>query len=341
MKRTAMLLAAAVILASCDGNPFGAGGDDGGAVNPLPGTTNPTAGGAIKRYEARSDTQGDGFVSAVRYNEGDDTFFVDGLAFDGDNVYARSTAMPSLRAGATNARFRVYDGPMIAVDPATGATIPQFEHRALYGVSNDGNVEFAIARTGNYIPYGFGGFVYQRNTGIGGLPQTGQALFSGDYAGIRDFDGVGGLEYVSGTMNVAIDFADFNSNPTNGRGVRGEVTNRSVFDINGNDITANILTALSASSGVTQTELPTLLFAVGPGTMDDNGEMSGGAQSSVRNSTGGRTAFEAGNYYAVLSGNGTPGGDQVVGVIVVTSEDPRTAGVTARETGGFIVHRRP
>jgi hypothetical protein len=337
MKRTAALLAAAVALASCDGNPFGGGDGGGGSISPLPGTDNPTSGGSIKRYEDRDDA-GSGYVSGVRYNEADDTFYVDGLAFDGANTYQRGSAVDSLIPGSSRARFMVYDGPTFATDPETGALIPQFQHRAVYGVSNSGRVEFAIARTGNYVPYGFGGFVYQRNGGMGGaLPTSGQALFSGDYAGIRDFDGAGGLEYVAGTMHIAIDFADFDD----GRAVRGEVTDRRIYDLNGNDITPAILAELTAASGVTQTTMPVIRFNVGPGVMDDNGEMTGTAFSDYLTSAGTATVFETGNYYAVLSGDGTPGGDEIVGVIVLTADDPRIDGVTVRETGGFIVHRYP
>ena len=52
------------------------------------------------------------------------------------------------------------------------------------------------------------------------------------------------------------------------------------------------------------------------------------------------TAYEAGNYYAVISGDATQGGaDEVVGIIVVEADDPRSDGVTVRESGGFILYR--
>ena len=50
--------------------------------------------------------------------------------------------------------------------------------------------------------------------------------------------------------------------------------------------------------------------------------------------------YEFGTYYGVIAGDTTtnPGGE-IVGVIVVESDDPRYQGVTAQETGGFILYR--
>lgn len=47
--------------------------------------------------------------------------------------------------------------------------------------------------------------------------------------------------------------------------------------------------------------------------------------------------YETGTYYGIISGSGA--NMEIVGVIVMTSEDPRFEGVTAQETGGFIVYR--
>ena len=217
----------------------------------------------------------------------------------------------------------------------TGAPIAQFGHRAIYGVSTSGNTEFAIVRTGAYVPYGYGGFVYERDGEVV-LPTSGQASYSGDYAGIRDFDGAGGLEYSEGDMTIAIDFNDFNE----GAAVAGQVTNRAIFDVNGNDITDDVINALNIDNESSLTELPTLVFSVGPGSLDANGEMTGELTSSVTNADGAAVGFEEGNYYAVISGDATQGGqDEVVGIIVVEATDPRYEGVTVRETGGFILYR--
>lgn len=302
-----------------DGTDTG-GIDSGGALPP--GTTNPSAATGITRYEAKDDS-GNGFAKIFTYNSANDTFLVDNLAFDGANTpFTRGTAAGSL------GRFAVYEGPTSYPDDVTGAPIGQFTHRAIYGVSDSGKVELAIVRTGAYVDYGFGGFVYQRNGGVA-LPTTGQALYSGQYAGLRDFQNRAAIEYVQGDMAMAIDFEDFND----GNAVRGSVTNRKVFDVNGNDITADIMSAM----GSTETVLPTITFDVGPGVMTGNGEMTGDLGSYTTDSSGAVTTFERGKYYAVVSGDNA---EEVVGILVAETQgnDPRGS-FTTRETGGFLLTR--
>jgi len=337
-------LVACLLLAACDGNPFiteelppvdpGTGpgtGIDSDRVLP-PGTTSPTRSSGIFRREptqAQGGSVGDGYVGDVAYDISSDTFTVDGLAFDGGNVYQRDNQVGSLGP------FAVYEADTVFFDNVTGTPISQFGHRAIYGVSSSGNTEFAVVRTGAYIPYGFGGFVYQRNGSVT-LPTSGQASYAGDYAGIRDFDRAGGIEYSQGAMTIAIDFNDFNE----GSAVAGQVTNRAIFDVNGTDITSSVLAALNLDNTSSLTALPTLLFVVQPGVLDANGEMTGGLSSTVTGPDGAATVYEQGNYYAVISGDATQGGqDEVVGIIVVEAQDPRFDGVTVRETGGFILYR--
>ena len=336
-------LMACLLLAACDGNPFastvGGGtvndpGVSSGSVSTLPGTTNPTATGDITRTEKRVTTAGadygNGFAEGFSYNAAGDTFTVDNLAFDGGNVYTRSAVVPDLGSA------QVYAGAGTFPDNQTGALIDQFSYRALYGVSTSGRSTFAIVRTGGYIPYGFGGFVYSRKGGVV-LPTSGQANYTGDYAGLRDFSGRGGMEMTTGDMEMSIDFNDFNPNESatgNGAGIQGLVTNRRVFDLNGNDITGSVLAEINADKNpdFDLTALPTLVFKVGPGVLDNNGEAEGQLSSSI-NSNGTLEQFEDGKYYAVISGDNA---DEVVGVIVVTAE---VDGVTVRETGGFILYR--
>jgi hypothetical protein len=326
---------ALLLLAACDGNPF--------LVEPepdpeeLPGTENPSPNRGIIRVEPRgeagSETEGNGFAEGFTYDAGTDTYTVDNLGFDGANAYERGTQVASLGS------YNVYEATATEIDPQTGVAIPQFQHRMVAGVSTSGRTEFAIVRTGAYRGYGFGGFVLKRNDGVT-LPTTQQAAYSGDYAAVRDFNGVGGLEYATGDMTIAIDFEDFNA----GDAVRGQVTNRQVFDINGNNITSTILAAMDEKfdpDGVAgaSTELPTLNFKVGPGVIDANGEIRGFLESAVVDYAGTRpqvVVYEEGNYYAIVSG---PDADEVVGIIVVEAEDPRLDGVTVRETGGFILYR--
>ena len=333
-------LMACLLLAACDGNPLEGGGGEPDPIGPnssvssLPGTTNPSATRDITRTEekvtAAGADYGNGFAEGYSYNAADDTFTVDNLAFDGGNVYTRSGAVPNLGPA------QVYRASATFEDAQTGVQIDQFSYRALYGVSTTGRTSFAIVRTGAYVPYGFGGFIYSRDGGVV-LPTGGQANYTGDYAGLRDYNGRGGMDMVTGDMEMSIDFNDFNpdeSDTGNGAGIQGQVTNRRVFDLNGNDITAAVLTELNDDKNpdVDLTELPTLVFKVGPGVLDNNGEAEGELNSTI-NSNGSPELLEDGKYYAVISGDNA---DEVAGVIVVTSS---VNGVTVRETGGFILYR--
>ncbi len=340
-------LMACLLLAACGGNPFpddGSGGGDpdvsNSSASTLPGTNRPTSGGDITRTEEKGkgpnmdgsapDVTGNGFAEGYEDDPATDTFTVDNLAFDGGNVYTRSGSVPNLGPA------QVYAGAGTFADNQTGALIDQFSYRALYGVSTSGRTNFAIVRTGAYVGYGFGGFIYSRDGGVT-LPTEGQANYTGEYAGLRDFNGRGGMQMVTGDMEMSIDFNDFNpdESPTNnGAGIQGQVTNRRIFDLAGNDITASVLAEINADKNpdFDLTALPTLVFRVGPGMLDNNGEAEGELDSTIV-SSGKAELFEAGKYYAVISGDDA---DEVAGVIVVTAD---VGGVTVRETGGFILYR--
>lgn len=363
--RVIAVLGAGLAVASCGsgGNPFGNAPACGGnpltgapcpdPVTPepaptppedgpggLPGTVTPSADTPITRYEDVSESTGNGFAQGFTFNVADNTYTVDNLAFDGGNDYAKRLGQPVDTLGG----YQVYEAAAEVRDPQTGVAIPQFEHKLLAGVSSTGRTEFAIVRTGAYKGYGFGGFVMKRNDNFVRPPNpaTGpnQAAYSGNYAAVRDFNGASGLEYATGTMNIAIDFNDFNR----GDAVKGTVTGRQILDANGTNITGRVLAAMDLKFDkddkfAASRELPTLVFAVGPGAINANGEIGGLLESSVLDHNGDRSRvvrYESGNYYGVVSG---PNADELVGIIVIEAEDPRLDGVTVRETGGFILYR--
>jgi hypothetical protein len=296
-----------------------------------PGTVSPTSSEKIVRYEAPGD--GNGFVSSVRYEGSTDTFIVDNLAFDAANVYQRGTDVSSLADG----QYAVYESTTPFPDTVTDDPISQLGYRAIYGVSKnegangDPATQFAIVRTGSYADYGFGGFLYQRNGSVS-LPNSGQATFSGKTAGIRDFDGAAGLEYTTGQLTIDIDFEDFNDvTGTRGDGVKGQWTERKVFDAQGNDITRDIIDRINPNLDA----IPTALFTIAPGSLRDSGDLTGEITTQYRDEAGELQDLENGNYYAVVSGNDP---SEIAGVIVVTNDvefDDRTV----RETAGFIVYR--
>ena len=343
MKRIWLGATVAAFLGACGGgNPFieeedtGTGtGTDSDPTLP-PGTASPEPDNSIFRTEptaASGGQVGDGYVTDVAYNSANDTFTVDNLGFDGDNVYNRGTAVSSLGP------YAVYEAVAQFPDSETGTPINQFTHRAIYGVSTSGNTQFAIVRTGAYSDYGFGGFIYQREGGVT-LPTSGQALFSGEVSGVRDFSGSGGLQYSRGDIDVAIDFDDFNDTTgSRGDAVQGAVYNREIYDIDGNNITNAVVGAINSDQAASLTAMPTLTFTVAPGALDDNGEILGEVSSFFVNDAGEVVSFESGNYYALVSGD-AGGPDEIVGVIVTTTDVGQPTGVTVRDTGGFIVYRQ-
>ncbi|WP_432690862.1 hypothetical protein [Pseudooceanicola sp. C21-150M6] len=315
-----------------------------------PGTENPSARSVITRSEAETESGG-GTALGYEYRGDTDEFYVDNLPFDADNVYARGTSISSI--GPTSA-FQVYESDSGTIDPVTTTPVSTFSYRAIYGQSRSGQVQFAIVRSGNYVDYGFGGYVYQRNgeTTDGTatpfvLPDCSgacQADYRGDYAGIRVFEGSGGLEYTQGEAQLKVDFEDFNEQRT---GAVLFVRDRRLFDVNGNDITASYLAALEdldPSTRIINDEvedgyMPTIVSVVDPTNVDTNGEIAGEISSYVGDSGGTVTELDSGNYYAILSGEGAE--SEVVGIVVVESSDPRFGGaVSVQETGGFILYRQ-
>lgn len=316
------------------GGEFGVGGVPPGVSGP-----NGESDDSIVRFEERN-AEGGGYAEDFQYDAATDTFTVDNLAFDGEGPYSRGTTVASL---GPNDAYAVYDAEVIVDDFATGSPVRQIvPYRAIVGVSpNTENgvprTSFAIVRTGGYRDFGFGGFVYQREGGVV-LPTTGQATYSGDYAGMRIFSGpdgtLGGLEFTEADMRINIDFDD----PTNAAGgVSGLIFNRVAYDINGNPV------SLGNDTDGGELPLPVINFVLDGdnGNLNADGELTGGLISSYVDTDGVAQAYEEGTYYGILAGDTTTSSDggELVGVLVLTSQDPRFEGVTAQETGGFILLR--
>ena len=346
MKFNAGALIVCAFLMGCGGGepPFGGdatdpgtgtGGDgDGGTIDSdgrlPPGTASPQPDTRIFRKEARSGN-GNGFAEGVRYIAENDTFYVDNLPFDGgdDTPYIRGQAVGSF------GDYAVYEAVQQYPDSLNGNPINQFTHRAIYGVSRSGNTEFAIIRTGAYQGYGFGGFVYERN-GTVVMPTVGQALYNGKGAGLRDYQGRGGLDFITADVQVAIDFDDFNEDTGIYEGaVDGFVFNKRVFDIAGNELTDNVIARINAGNNSSLRAIPTTVFTIGPNVMDENGEISGAVTSPFGNNSGQAQEYGTGTYYGILSGDNA---EELVG-IVVTESTTDTESVTVRDTIGFTIYR--
>ncbi len=297
---------------------------DGGRNLP-PGTANPSPNTAIVRYEdPDGSTDGAGTVTNVEYDPEDigaDVFLVDGLPFDGNNIYTRGTAVDQLGS------YAVYES-----DPAG-----EFHNRAIYGVSDSGTTEFIVVRPTDYNSYGFRGFIYQRNGGVN-LPTTGTAIYTGDYAGVRVYQGVQSLDYVTGDAEMVIDFEDFDD----ALGTTLRIRNRRLYDLNGNDVSSEYLDALmddntngirpTATNG-TDDALPDIAPVIRNNGGDSNGEIVNGVYTQLYQIDDTPTRLSDGEYYAIVAGENA---DEVVGVLVMTGTDPRHS-VPFEETGGFIL----
>lgn len=308
-----------------------------GGLTPPPGTPNPTPTTGIFRYEEQT-AEGNGFALRPMYTASTDTFQIDNLAFDGPNSYTRDNQVASLGPTNANGPFAVYESAEFVTDPVSGKQIEQLQHKAIYAVSNSGATEVAVIRTGGYTGYGFGGFIYQRNDGHSVvIPTTGQARFDGDYAALRDFNGIGGLEYAVAKIQIDIDFEDFNGEAAQDA-VKGRIYDRKIYNTAGTDITQNVVDAINGMSTdglIRYTSLPVIRLDIGPNTVDKNGEVLGSHQSLV-NVDGEVQQFEVGNYYAVLAGDNP---NEIAGIVVSEVADPRYTNVTVRETGAFIAER--
>ena len=240
-----------------------------------------------------------------------------------------------------NGRFAVYEADAQYPDSLTQEPINQFTHRAIYGVSRESNADgtpntqFAIVRTGAYVDYGFGGFIYQRDNNVV-LQEDGQALFRGQAAGIRDFSGKGDLQYSTSDVEIAIDFDDFN-NDTGQRGdaIQGTSFNRRVFNTAGDDVTSGIVDQINAKNSASLSSIPEAIFKVGPGVLDANGDAVGELDSSFVDNDGIVQSYEEGKYYAIVSGEDP---NEIVGVVVLTNS-AEIDNVEIRGTSGFIVYR--
>ena len=185
MHKKMTALAALVVITACDGNPFlttttttttttGPTTTVGNVDLPNgPGTTvSPTAGSGITRYQTDGQTQ------AITYDAGTDTIMIDNLPFDGAGIFDRDDVLPTLVPGPNG--FQVYEN---------NNTTERRAYKALHATSASGETSVTVVRTGDYQGYGFGGFAYSRNGSVT-LPSTGQATYTGGYAGMRVFEGL-------------------------------------------------------------------------------------------------------------------------------------------------------
>ncbi|PIE09343.1 MAG: hypothetical protein CSA72_13200 [Rhodobacterales bacterium] len=312
------------------------GSDDGSGISGSlpPKIENAKVGDTGVARKEENNSTGGGYVSSVEYEVATDRFIVDNLAFDGGDIGdGKTTAYTRDPNRPTIGGYAQYRSAGTVPDDLTGATIDQYDYRALYGASKNSDAEgaprtqFAIVRTGDYANYGFGGFVYQRRGGVV-LPEAGQVKFSGDYAGVRIFSQRSGLELVEGKATAEIDFDDFNAADA----VRLRVIDRIIMDRSG------------AVINYPDTALIATIVGNKP-VLNADGEMTGPMLvNSLNGETGAYEVSGEGTYYGVLAGDLTDPADkgELAGVIVVEYADfpdVEPSRGTVQETGGFILYR--
>jgi len=343
MTRILTSLSLLALLAACgDGQPFFDNTDldnqdaeiadnaddtigDGGDIDAdslLAGTDSPTDSGAIFRYETNKDNGG-GLVTDVSYDAGTDTFTVDNIGFDGANVYQRGAAVDSLGV------YAVFDANQTEADFLTGNPVGQIvPYRAVVGTSVNTvdaapRTTFALVRTGGYVSYGFGGYVYERAGGVT-LPTSGQATFAGEYGGVRTFAKQSGLRFVTGDMTLAIDFDDFNAN----NAIRGRVENRVVFFEDG-----------SVDSAANNSDIGWIIVE-GTDTLTSNGEIVSEVFTTRTGDSGQLETYFEGTFNGIIAGDTLSAGDggEIVGIINMIAEDEDLE-ISIQETGGAILYR--
>jgi hypothetical protein len=297
MIRILVPLVAVTALAACDGNPFMFPGNN--AL--LPGSENPQPDEAVIRRQAigpDGQQMDEAFDPRVTHDPVTDVLTLENVPFDGDGTYRRDGAVPSLNG------FNVYENVN---------TTERRTYQAIRGESASGNARLMVVRTGDYLDYGFGGLVYERDLGVV-LPTTGQATYEGNYAGMRVFNNAGGLQYTRGDASLEIDFTDFEESGA----IEGRIRNREIF----------------SDTGAFVGTLPVLVFRTSYQT--EAGEFTGDALSTIVRD-GRREVFEEGKYYGVISGTDA---DEIVGVVVVEATDLDNREITIQESGGFILDRQ-
>ncbi|WP_417259307.1 hypothetical protein [Celeribacter sp.] len=189
----------------------------------------------VRLHAAQDDPASDYFLNddSVTVHDNGNTLTIEGMPFDGDGSYVRLTSAgnPTGVAGQ-NGQFYLYENAeSTQTDPVGGSTIDQFYYIALHQSKDVGDDSVYVTIVGsnqssNLIP--LEGFVYGRTGGVV-MATANQGKWTGDYAAVRTY-GDDMPDYVSGLMELEIDFDELNS----AGAIRYVISDRQVFDTDGN-----------------------------------------------------------------------------------------------------------
>lgn len=269
-------------LAACSGNVSLSETDD---------TDGGTGGGTVSVNEVFLESDSDSLtMNAVAYDDDTGELKLTNLPFDAsDDTY-------TLISGAALANgFSAYES-----NPATSDA--EMHYFAVFRRSDSGNSQVTAAGTANFADLGHAGAAVQRFSASVNLPNDGNYVYTGDYAGVRITEGsaTDDAQFVTGDTQFILDFDDAGT----GTAV-GVVFNRVTYNGNGTPDTGT---------------LPGLSLAL---SSIDHDKAS--VKQSTVNIVGG--ADNVGTWDAIFAG---PNGEELAGIVLVKEEG-------IRETGGFIV----
>ncbi len=236
-----------------------------------------------------------GEVNKFTFDPATDTLSLNNLPFDLSGKYTRDASFD--RNG-----FKAYRN-------VAGGN----NYVALYAEGAGGKVGAGVVGTDDYLDYGYGGSVLRTDGAT--LPSTGEAVFDGDYAGIRVYEGDSGIHgntvgTSDGTVSINMDFDDFD--------VVGAIdiiiSNRHAYD----------------SAGVFIGDLP---YFSGSTTGLDGLKIKQTNITEINpdGSTGG-----SGTLDGIMGGTvGSGLGGQIAGIVLITSPDA-ASGLNVKETGAFL-----
>ncbi|MFY0635860.1 MAG: hypothetical protein JXQ91_18770 [Vannielia sp.] len=331
MRSSLSAIALLAFLSACggggDGNPVTGGPNPGQETGTDSGSTDDSA---VTTGTTTRRTSGD--LTGITLHAGDlanpDGYLtVDNLPFDGPE--------------GTNAERYSYMG--LAAVEATGNPFQQYEsgdataetnQRKYFAVYGAGAYTTASAvGTGDYNRFGWGGAQYTRD-GVSApdIAREGEAVYEGNYAGVRVSTfgtGASDVTFTTATATIEVDFLDF---ATTGA-IEGSIGVRTVYDTNGNALGTLPAIALATASA------------------DDQGFIfDGSATSYDRTGDNAGDPFETGSWEGAFAG---PNSEEIVGLIVLTGparegqsdaggftetglDDDAVDGFDAQETGVFI-----
>ncbi|SMP12908.1 hypothetical protein [Shimia sagamensis] len=272
-------------LAACSGNVSlngtGTGGDSGNS-----GDTTV----AVNEVFLESDSD-QLTLNAVDYNEKTSELKLTNLPFDAaDDTYTL------ISGAALSNGFAAYES-----NPATSDA--EMHYFAVFRRSDSGNSQVVAAGTNGFRDTGFAGAATQRFSADVTLPNDGNYVYSGEYAGVRittSEDSNTVAQFVTGDTRIVLDFDDAGT----GTAV-GAIYNRDTYDSAG------------VSDGGTLPNLSLVLTSID----HENASLK---QGSVNISGG---ADNAGTWDALFAG---PNGEELAGIVLLTEDN-------SRETGGFII----